>query len=89
MNTHIEIENKLRKLKPLLIDKLGGVDNFWAEMLQSAMHWFEPGEESAEFENFFYHLFIAGGMSAGTEYAEKIGETSKAFHEWQNSAGGD
>lgn len=76
------------KIKPELVKKLGGEGGFWAEMVHGAMYWFDPGDDSAEFNIFSGHMSIALGMSKGTDYEGKMTDIQKAFHTWHSSDGG-
>ena len=78
---HPSILAMATQIKPWIIDRLGGVEQYWKVMLRSAKLWFTPGSDSREYKIFCTRFEAEGNTFwEGRPEFEKI---SKEYLEWR------
>jgi len=72
------------EMNPAIVDKFGGIIEFWWAMFEAAKSWFKPNEDSLEYNYFRTRLFGALGLSVHTDHVEDMNEIWNAFVAWKN-----
>lgn len=69
-------------MTPELIDRCGNIVIFWDLLLDAAIEYFDPSEETLEFKYFRARLSTGGGMATGTIHEEGFGAISHRYRRW-------
>lgn len=67
---------------PVLVDKFGGVADFWEAMLAGAKGWFEPSNPTMEFRYFCTMIENDGALMDSTEYMKKFASVYRDYRIW-------
>mgnify|MGYP005855048019 CR=1 FL=1 len=69
-------------MNPELIDRCGNIVIFWDLLLDAAIDYFDPLEDSLEFNYFRSRLFTGSGMAAGTIHDEGFSAIWQRYRKW-------
>lgn len=67
---------------PVLVDKLGGVAEFWEEMLAGAKVWFDPCKPTMEYKYFCTMIDNDGALMDPNVYLKKFAKVYRDYRVW-------
>ena len=76
-----------KDMNPCLVERCGNIVVFWDLLLDAAMEFFDPAEETLEFKYFRARLMTGSGMAAGTNHDEAFGAIWKRYRTWVEASG--
>ena len=73
-------------IKPDLVERCGGIVEFWVALYDHARDWFEPDDDCLEARCFRGRLMVECGLSVGTEFEQPLCEVYESYIRWRKSA---
>jgi len=72
-----------REMYGSLVERFGGLIEFWWILLAAARTWFRPDEDSLEAKYFYSRLFGACGLANDTDFEAEFDELWRAYRAWR------
>ena len=76
-----------KDMNPYLVERCGNIVVFWDLLLDAAMEFFDPAEETLEFRYFRARLMTGSGLAAGTKHEEAFGAIWERYRTWIDAFG--
>lgn len=73
-------------MNPELIDRCGNIVIFWDLLLDAAIEYFDPSDESLEFNYFRSRLFTGCGLANFTIYEDAFNAIWHRYRRWVDSS---
>jgi|GEM_PF-3666679 len=75
------------EMNPYLVERCGNIVIFWDLLLDAAMAYFDPPEETLEFKYFRARLMTGSGLATGTIHEEAFGAIWDRYRSWIEPSG--